>query len=75
MNSIKNSDLQLTMMVKKDDFKMDWVEMKIPLQLIVDLAFIHQFFFEKDEVITVYLGDVLEYGEKVYYDFLFKWKT
>jgi hypothetical protein len=47
MNSIKNSDLQLTMMVKKDDFKMDWFEMKIPLYQIVDLAFIHHFFLRK----------------------------
>ncbi len=71
MNSTlyKNNGLHLMMIVKKDDFEFDWIEMKkssIPNSGFGVYALRN---FEKNEVVTIYLGDVVEEGEKLDYAF------
>jgi hypothetical protein len=70
-NSIlyKNEGLNLTMIVKKDDVEFDWIELKkssIPNSGFGIYALRN---FEKDEVVTVYLGDVVQDGERLDYAF------
>ncbi len=65
----KNEGLNLTMIVKKDDVEFDWIELK--KSSIPNSGFgIHALRnFEVDEVVTVYLGDVVEDGERLDYVF------
>jgi hypothetical protein len=71
MNSTlyKNDGFNLTMIVKKDDVEYDWIELKkssIPNSGFGIYALRN---FEVDEVVTVYLGDVVEDGERLDYAF------
>ncbi len=57
------------MIVKKDDVEFDWIELKkssIPNSGFGIYALRN---FEVDEVVTVYLGDVVEDGQRLDYAF------